>query len=931
MKLKQLIYTALKGQGDNPGGYRYYGVSAGVSEGDKEELVALFSPSLAVRRYVEQHSAPETLTQDRVDKEAPSRYAYLRLSSGKYCWCCVSPLARDYLGTLGGIIFHALITDEAPKFKPIALFEHISFVTALNQREQQMLSAVLLPELSVSDDIEIGHQPTDNRLNIVEAQYLISAMNRSMKEARPLLVNVDAAKAPAIFSEMFSYMSVTDTVKLTFSTLTDSEDEAKRFAVNYLGGHFDYRASLSHRSVIVADTIGKRYSDGLIVDKYARIVTDLAYHDRKHYISFLKFLSAYSLRVANYDSQRALDMYYFLIADKYLELPPDSFLNVLDDDYLRGVAAAEIAPKIEKYIAATDDKEHWLELYAGLYRFSDDRAAVSGKVVGYCFNNIIRSTDRTLREKYREILARDFDSDFYSDILAAYDGIKSTIIGNLSKANVFDLVIAILSADLSAGSRAVADRLFDDVFATFRGISGAVRDKLMPAVAFNQKYFSKCVDHLYPKSSLTLTDVLAWIDYARKNTQPVVSAAFMNRALDDLVSERIFDGIMKSRTDLDEVLKRIKIVYAMQSFSEPCLRFIYKSIDSNLLATDQLAAVLGPVRADNAVFVDALLRIQKKCGEERFTSVIYLFTKSEGVGFVKSICSSFPDIAYNIVSHNANTPERYVSIYISEFYNAGHLCDQWQSMFEIATKELSPDEISSAAVSVLSAVKAHSDAPIVTHMCALYDSLLWSTDHSDMEKVTEGLATVGRFIPPDSRLENIHLFSELCHWLTPKKNKNRKIQIIPTVASTILSDADKRAFLCRFYLRAIVAMAVVALKKNGDTFLLFVLATGAPNSVDVIWTTGFKKQSGRLRMKALSYWLEYSAHAVLLDPNHRSVLLGAIMAQLRDSDFIKLYRRAEKKKLGHIVQQLRSYHECLPEKYRAKVSSRLWVDNLKKK
>lgn len=923
MKLKQLIYTALKGQGDDLGGYRYFGVSAGVSENDREEVASLFASSLAVRRYVEHHPSPERLTQETVDREAPVRYAYLRLRDGRYCWCCVSALARDYCGNLGGIIFHALISDDAPRFRPIALFEHVHFVTSLNPREQQIPSTVILPEITVDDDIECSHDPADNRLNILEAQYLISAMNRAMKESRPLIINIDESAAPMIFAELFSYVSVSDAVRMTFSTMTDSEEDAKRFAVSYLGRAFDYRAALSHRSVITADAISGSYSDGLIVDKYARIVTDLAYHDRKHYSSFLKFLSAYSLRVANYDSQRALDMYYFLIADKYRELPPDSFLNVLDDEYLRGIPSSEIAPKIEKYIASSDHKEHWLELYAGLYRFAEDKAAVSGKVVGYCFNNIIKSNDLSLREQYKEMLARDFDSDFYLDILAAYDGIRSAIIGNINRAGVFELVIAILSSNLTDAARHTADRMFADVFKAMSTKSELIRDKLMPAVAFDSGYFGACMDHLYPRDKQSLTDVLAWIDFARRNTQQDVSRAFMIRALDDLSSDRLFTEIVRSRASLDDVLKRIKLVYPMEGYSEHCLKFIHKAIDSNILATDLLAAVLAPVRSEQEVFIDCLLRIRKQCGDERFTSIIYLFTKSEGVGFVKSISAAFPDVASGIISHNANTPDRYINIYIKEFYNTDHLADKWREMFDRATAGLSPAAVCAAVVSVLSTVRPSTDSQLVEYMCSLYDSLLWQNDHIDRDRLVSELAVVAKHAVGGVKYENISLFRELLSWGNGGQKKQRHRAAIATVTSIVIDSAEKRAFLAKYYPDAIVAMSAVALKKHGDTFLLYVLATSAPDGVGVIWSIGYKKQSARLRCMALTYWLDLAARETVSDPAYHSELLEGIFASLRDSDFVKLYKSAKKKGATQVIHSLRAYSAFLPERARAKAAALL--------
>ena len=927
MKFRQLIYTSYKGFGENPETTGYYARTPGISDSDAKQIADLFSRSETLLGALAKYPDAETLDTEALSEVIPKRYAFLKLSSGSYCWCVTSVVPRRFGESFGVIYFHALVSEKMPEFSPIAVFDCMEFSTALDDdRFNGIVPPTPLSAIEMEDsDFAVDHEFSDNTLTMYTAERCISAIRCAVAKRKQLILGTDRQGALPLFKELFKYLPAEDTAALSFSTLTDPSD-IKRFTVNCLGADVDLGQYMKHKSYIVADTTLDRYSSEVSADKFASVMTQLVYTDIQEYDRFCDFLAQYKSRFTEYDIELVLRIYYFIYTDRYLEFSSDIILNILDDKSFGYVDKGGVTEKIEAYIASGADREHILEVYARLYRFSDDKADVLDRVVDICFNDIILCLDVKRQETYRAFLESNFDAALYAEIVKRYDRYSHFILKDIAKEHVFTIVISILKDNLPRECSALASRMFTEVYAAVDALSPtAVRDALLPAVTFNKTLFDYCVDGLYDSASVSFDEIIEWLLYCERSRDTLISDTFVALAVNDLIGERIFGSVVNDKQCYTSAVAALGKLVVNPRYEGYVDSFADRIIEAQgtVNVPDRLIMLLGIYKWDVKKFVALLGKIRQRCGEELFTSIVYIYTKTEGVDFVRNISDEFGDVALRIVSHNVQSVERYVDVYIRQFFNSGKLTSDWQELFETVTANATPDGLADAVIEVLKAVHTQNDSPIVTYMCKRFNDSLWHIDHTNRPFISEALAIVRSDMTPESNLSEVRLFSDLLKWEGEGRAKERTIGSIFNVINLALSSQEKCLFVCKYYIGAIVAMSKVSFKKRRDPFLLKVLLIYAQELSEQIWDRAYKKERRRFRTKVVLTWLDYSAYVVTNKPGFRSPLIARIFSDMKPGEFMRLYKKAGKKGLHHVIAQMKSYFDSLPEKTQNKVAPKL--------
>lgn len=924
MKFRQLIYTSYKGFGGNADTRGYYATTPGISDSDCKQIAELFGTSAALMSFLEKYPVADGLSEATVSASVPRRYAYTRLPSGNYCWAVASAVQRSFGEARGFVYFHALLSAEKPRFSPIALFDCFDFYSDLSDEQfEGRVPADALPMVELRDsDIVSEHRFTDNRLDMATAELMLSAVNLARTKGKPLLLGCNDMEALSTFAEILNYLPVSDTVNISFSTLTDTEDRAKRFVLNHMGPDFDYAMRKRSRGVLVADKLGGNYSEDIRVDKFAATMVGLVYTDLGEYDRFLGFMEEYTARFdSSFDIEELLWLYYFVYTEKYLEFSSDKILNILDDRFFGCAEPQGVADRLERYIRSAQGDIHLLELYARLYSYTSDKESVKDRVLALCLNDILTNPDTTRHKTYSETLESEFGLNLYAECVMIYDDIRDELLTGVERDNVFAFIVGILSAKMPRSCSPGASQLFTDVYDALEQKSpNLVRDKLLPAVVFEDTLFTYCVDRLYGDEP-SFASVVDWLVYAERAPEAKIALAFIDRAMADMLSPAIFDSVFKDTAQYSVALNRIGRLLVNPSYEKYAFAFADRVVGciTDSTATEPLLQLLSVFKVIIPKFIELLKRIREKCGEDIFTNIIYVYTKNEGVEFVKVISGEFGDIALRIVAHNVRTAERYVSVYIKQFYNAGRLCESWCELFETVTADVSPDELARVVIDVLKSVHATTDAPIVAYMCRLFNDNIWRIDHTDREFMTDALSVIRADIPADSALSEIKLFWELIKW--DSGSKDRQTATIFSVIGLALTSRDKCSFITKYYLDGVVRMSRAAYIKHKDEFLLRALMLYAPDATEKVWEQAYRKERTRLRREVITAWLDLSAYMVVSTPGFRSPLLACVFSGMKPSEFMAIYKKANRHKHLHIVNQMRAYFDCLPDKTKNKAAS----------
>lgn len=930
MKFRQLIYTSYNSFGDGAPVTDYYARTPGISDSDAKQIADLFSHSEALTRALSKYPDAETLDAVALSETIPKRYAYLKLSSGSYCWCVTSVVPRKHGESFGVIFFHALVSERMPDFSPVALFDRVEFSTTLTDDQfNGIVPAAPLSAIELDEgEFELDHDFLNNTLTMHTAERSLTAIRAATERKRSAVIGADTQNTLALFKELFKYLPLEDTTDLSFNTLADQSD-LKRFTVNSVGQDLDLGVLMKNKNLLVADTVNNRYSGDIGSDKYSAVMTQLVYTDLPEYDRFCDFLEQYKSRFTEFDIELVLRIYYFIYTDRYLEFSSDIILTVLDDKSFDYVDKGGVTEKIEAYIAGGNDKEHILEIYARLYKFTDNKADVLDRVVNICFNDIVASQDVKRQEQYRAFLSEYFEAALYAQIVKRYDSFKDVILKNIAKEHVFTLVINILKDNLPRECSAIASRMFTDVYAAVDALSPtAVRDALLPAVTFNKTLFDYCVDGLYDSATVSYDELAEWLSYCERSREQMVADTFIALAMQDLVGPRIFPSVMEDREKYTAIVTILGKLVTNPRYEAYVTDFADRVVEAQqgVNVPDKLILLLGIFKWDMQKFLPILAKIRTKCGEEIFTSIVYLYTKTEGVDFVRSISDEFGDVALRIVNHNVQTPERYVEVYIRQFFNSGKLTADWRELFESVTAGATPDELVIAVVEVLKAVHTQNDSPIVTYMCKTFNDNLWHIDHGNREFISEALSVVRGDMTPESNLSEVRLFSDLLKWDGEGRSKDRTVGSIFNVINLALSSQEKCLFVCKYYIRSIIAMSRVYFKKRRNPFLLKVLLIYAQDLSEQIWDKAYKKERRGFRRKVILTWLDYSAYIVTSKPGFRSPLIARIFSDMKAGEFMSLYKRASKNALHHVIAQMKSYFDSLPEKTQNKVAPKLLSD-----
>lgn len=927
MKFRQLVYTSYKGYGEKPEATDYYARTPGIADSDAAQIADLFGKSMALERILAKYPTAESLDAEALSRTVPKRYSFIRLKSGSFCWCVASIVPRRFGEKFGVIYFHALVCERMPDFLPIALFDRAEFsYTLTDDQFEGIVPPTPLPAIEIDDSELLTYDVSQRQLGMRSAQMLISAANIALTGKRHLLIGNDGSDTLSLLRELFSYYTPEEALPMSFSTLSDVVD-AKRFVLNGAEPDFDmsvYTGS-KNRAFLAADIGADKFSLDIVPDKFAMVMTQLVYTDIAEYDRFCDFLNQYKAKFNEYDIEAVLRIYYFIYTERYLEYPSGTILDILEDRSFAYVDRAGVAAKLEAYIENGADKDNLLELYARLYRYTDNKAGVLDRVIDICFNDIVNTPDPARHTALSEFVESNLDASLYAEILRRYDRYSPAIVAGVATEHIFSLVIAILRSNLPRECSEPASRMFKEIYAAIDSLSPtAVRDALLPAVTFNRSLYDYCVEGLYDSATVSFEQVVEWLTYCESVQDKQIADTFVTLCMTDLVGDRLFNQVVNNKPYYQSAIAKLSKLVTNPAYDGLTVAFVDRVIaaQGSSSSADRLIMLLGIYKWDMHRFVEVLRKIREHNGEELFTSIVYAFTKTEGVEFVRSISADFADIALRIVSHNVKTPESYVEIYIKQFFNSARLTECWSELFRDVTAECLPDVLAATATEVLKAVHSPNDSPIVIAMCKLVNDNMWKLDHANRAFITEAVEVVRGDMTPDSNLSEIKLFADLLRWEGNSK-KGRTIASIFNVVNLAMASQERCRFVCKNYTKAVIGMSKVFYKKQKNNFLLKVLLINATDITEQIWDKAYKKERRGLRTKVIFEWLDFSANVLMNNPGYRSSLIARIFSDMKAGEFMKLFKIAKKKNQHHILNQLRSYFDSLPEKTQNKVAAKL--------
>ena len=229
MRYKQLIYTSYKKYNSDvtgeSSGYDVFAMTPGISEEERDELIAMFT-NYAVPNDPRLNDLENI--EKNVELYAPKQRAYLKLSTGRYCWCQVSLMPYDFSGRYNSIYFHAVLSDEEPDFAPV----DFSKTLPLKQSSPttSFTRALRRPSSGRKTSTASLCRGQGRRLSS-SASVLTKILNSVLycvRENKPLFLNCKTEEAYDTIKSVLAFLPVSLAKAALFSTYSSDEQEDGR-------------------------------------------------------------------------------------------------------------------------------------------------------------------------------------------------------------------------------------------------------------------------------------------------------------------------------------------------------------------------------------------------------------------------------------------------------------------------------------------------------------------------------------------------------------------------------------------------------------------------------------------------------------------------------------------------------------------------------
>lgn len=816
MRYKQLIYTSYKKynaeQEGLSSGYDVFSKTDGISEDEQNELISLFTnyavpndPRLDDLSHIEEN----------VEKYAPKQLAYLKLSTGRYCWCKVTLQPYDFSGRYNSVYFHAVLSDEEPTFAPADFFENFSFRTKLT--DDEFHARVRPPVLNVEslDESLMQKCVPSVKFSKEVLNKLLSFVLYSIRENKPLFINCNTDEAYETITTVLCLLPLSIAKKAYFSTYSsDEQTEGKAFRICHMGKDFGYYNRLSNSYVAVADLVNGKFSAHIPCDPFIDRLTDYIYGSAADCDRLKAFFESYTGGNLNFNSQALVNAYDFIYTENYKKFPLGTMLTVVDDKYISTVSARMRSERYDDYLLANplcvrDRGLILVEIYKCLGAHS-----VLLNYTAELLEEVVKGA-LPLSEA-EKMLSGIFSHDLKEVVAGDLSFFQNFISANISHNAIFDLVLErVLSLEKTDKSR--ADALYITAYNALsqQGDLSVLTDKFLISLKSSPNYFSRCAKQIFTSRCTNAEAALFWLDFCNKAADSAVRDIFLNLTLDYLLGGGVLNNAVKGGLS-ERLIELLKQPNGKNLCKDKIFTFVSKLLNITLSSSPSIDTTVNILEFyDVLTFSDMPLLYDEieKTAPEMTLGVFVKLAKRHGVEFIISLSKgSYAKRGEAVLKRMISTPDDALTIYFKSFYAKG----VYRSIVKDVLSSIEFNDETQKWLyygKYLNEVKSFG-GDIVTQLYTHLNYALFEISHDDraaVKKVVDTIYGVSNIKPS----AEIKLVKDLCEF---DGNFKRALEL-EEYAFNLCKDEKVRSGVAAYYYDVLVNISLTVIKKRKNSLL----------------------------------------------------------------------------------------------------------------
>lgn len=870
MRYKQLIYTSYKKYNSDvtgeSSGYDVFAMTPGISEEERDELIAMFT-NYAVPNDPRLNDLENI--EKNVELYAPKQRAYLKLSTGRYCWCQVSLMPYDFSGRYNSIYFHAVLSDEEPDFAPVDFFENFTFKTKLT--DDEFHARVTPPELR-EENIDGKLMQRARQTVKFERAVLTKILNSVLycvRENKPLFFNCKTEEAYDTVKSVLAFLPVSLARAVYFSTYSsDEQEDGRAFRICHMGDEFGYSNRLSNTYVAVADLIENKFSEHIPDDAFIARLVEYAYTNAANLDRLKAFYENYTKGSLGFSSEALVNAYDFMYTEAYEQFDLHTFKSVISDAYITVVPQNARASRINAYLAANmlDLRERGV-LLNEIYKLTADKRILND-YTSELLNSVVDGELKT--DEAAEILRTVFGCDLRMVVLTELGTYTNLLSANIANTAVFELVVGLL---LSAEKvdRAKADALYSLLFngISAKGDLNLLTGMLLPSLK-NSAYFNVCVKKIFSSYCKNAEHAAYWLDFCNNCADETIRDVFLNLTLEYVGSDELLRVVAVNPQICNHILALLKKIDQKNLCKDAIFNIICKLL--------RAALAVSPV-ADTAVNIIKFYDVLKyeRIGElydityevlqGNISNVFIKLAEQYGDDYVSAIArGKWSNFAENILISSIRTDEDVISRYIKKYYVKGNFRECYDGI--MSAIEFGDDTRQWLFYGrLLNEVKGLHDNAL-TKVYTLLNAKLFDISHSDRKAVAKVISDICAI--SDIRVsKEIELVSRLINFDGKYKTAVELEDFILAVCS---NDDKVGSGVFAYYYDVLLGVSLVIVKKKKPSKLLsLIYASGLEDEyIAKLWDVYFKKD----KKAQIMYMLELMREDIsCADSDYKNSLL----------------------------------------------------------
>lgn len=284
MLASQLLYTSWKNGKSTIKGYMTYSKSKDITDIEEQEINA-------VMKYKAPNYLPYTPGNEEIEALFPKKFAYFKLSSGRFCIAQSSYIGQDYTNRWGNYIIHAYVLNDLGNLVPSKMIGADIFRKRLTEEE---LNADFAPESLPQVDVEYpGNALTEqeikqffdtvskkNMLKVLAQSACDSVLNNrhisfidNLSNMRMWITALSMVVPKSILDQVYFSTYATEDSNLITLACKDSVNYSNAYSQMYVPN--DFICIDANRNIINADTISY-YIDGVcnkLFNEYCDVIS----------------------------------------------------------------------------------------------------------------------------------------------------------------------------------------------------------------------------------------------------------------------------------------------------------------------------------------------------------------------------------------------------------------------------------------------------------------------------------------------------------------------------------------------------------------------------------------------------------------------------------------------------------------------------------